>query len=500
MIKLKTEPYFTERNLSQQQLQRNATSRKRKLKRKEELTRIDSGIFTNEQTDINELCDEILVHILSRMSLKEAARTSVLARRWRYLWRSMFGTLQFDSRDVLTAAGGVTQVRNFVSWVNNVLELHQGRYIKGMVVIFQGMTPKRVMMRRKTNGEIHSWVCFAVRKEVERLELRLSITHDGYQFPSMETLRSHCSFPFRLLRSLRLVYVSIEDEVVRYLLGSCPNLKELCIWSSVATKELRVVDPPSLRFLEVKRCPYIEILEISCESLASLAFVGSEKGFLKKVPNLRELTIGSGSFLHFISEPNTSSYSDQLVKLVVDLLIPSSSIQLPRLPDWLPQFMSLIRLELLVSSAVDRSLLFFTWMIKASLHLREFRIEMTYCGFEWPEYGKRMVFPAMSREEAVKFDHRNLEVVELWGHVGFSSEKELLLELLSNASSIKRIFIDTRSEYYRNPIFVSYLEERGGNPFSYEHDFFGATSRAESKAHAKHLVSALPCHVKLIVS
>ncbi|KAL6541166.1 hypothetical protein OROMI_025049 [Orobanche minor] len=432
MIKFLTEPYFTERNLSQQQLQRNATSRKRKLKRKEELTRIDSGIFTNEQTDINELCDEILMEISMEGHV---------------------GTLQFDSRDVITAAGGVTQLGVF---------------------------------------------CRA--EGVERLELRLSITHDGYQFPSMETLRSHCSFPFRLLRSLRLVYVSIEDEVVRYLLGSCPNLKELCIWSSVATKELRVVDPPSLRFLEVKRCPYIEILEISCESLASLAFVGSEKWGLKKVPNLRELTIGSGSFLHFISEPNTSSYSDQLVKLVVDLLILSSSIQLARLPDWLPQFMSLIRLELLVSSAVDRSLLFFTWMIKASPHLREFRIEMTYCGFEWPEYGKRMVFPAMSREEAVKFDHRNLEVVELWGHVGFSSEKDLLLELLSNASSIKRIFIDTRSEYYHNPIFVSYFEERGGNPFSYEHDFCAATSRAESKAHAKHLVSALPCHVKLIVS
>ncbi|KAL6531582.1 hypothetical protein OROMI_027945 [Orobanche minor] len=111
-----------------------------------------------------------------------------------------------------------------------------------------------------------------------------------------------------------------------------------------------------------------------------------------------------------------------------------------------------------------------------------------------------MVFPAISREEAVKFGHRNLEVVELCGYVGFSSEKELLLELLTNASSIKRIFIDTGSEFYDNPTLVSYLEERGGIPFSYEHDFFGATSRAESKAHAKYLVSALPCHVELIVS
>lgn len=106
----------------------------------------------------------------------------------------------------------------------------------------------------------------------------------------------------------------------------------------------------------------------------------------------------------------------------------------------------------------------------------------------------------MSREEAVKFDHRNLEVVELWGHVGCSSEKELLLEFLRNASSIQRIFIDTGSEYYDNPALVSLVERRGGLPFSYEHDFLGAISRAESKARAKHLVSTLPRHVKLIVT
>ncbi|GAB2284568.1 hypothetical protein Dimus_019023 [Dionaea muscipula] len=43
---------------------------------------------------ISELPDEVLFSILSRLSLQEAARTTVLSRRWRYVWKlMMFWTL-----------------------------------------------------------------------------------------------------------------------------------------------------------------------------------------------------------------------------------------------------------------------------------------------------------------------------------------------------------------------------------------------------------------------
>ncbi|PHU29077.1 putative F-box/LRR-repeat protein [Capsicum chinense] len=36
---------------------------------------------------INEMKDDTLIHILSFLPIKEMARTSVLSRRWRNLWR-----------------------------------------------------------------------------------------------------------------------------------------------------------------------------------------------------------------------------------------------------------------------------------------------------------------------------------------------------------------------------------------------------------------------------
>jgi hypothetical protein len=47
---------------------------------------------------IGRLPDDILVNILDRLSVREAARTSVLARRWRHL-PPMLSRLTIDVRD-----------------------------------------------------------------------------------------------------------------------------------------------------------------------------------------------------------------------------------------------------------------------------------------------------------------------------------------------------------------------------------------------------------------
>ncbi|OIT31240.1 hypothetical protein A4A49_12761 [Nicotiana attenuata] len=42
----------------------------------------------SEGESISKLDDDALIQILCWLPLKDAARTSVLSRRWRYLWRS----------------------------------------------------------------------------------------------------------------------------------------------------------------------------------------------------------------------------------------------------------------------------------------------------------------------------------------------------------------------------------------------------------------------------
>lgn len=223
---------------------------------------------------IDKLPEDILINILSRLNIKEASRASVLAPRWRYLWRFSHGILRFDNRD-----GAPMELKEFESCLNTVVEHHRGPKVEGVVISFDSGRDMELIKSNRFRGAqsrfwirykrclaFESWVSFASRKEVERLELSFSL-RDGYKFPSVGSLMSSLSHgatsPLCCLRTLRLAYVDVEDEAVQYLLALCPYLEELRIRFSYDTKNLRVIDPPSLRVLEISRCFNIQSLEIS---------------------------------------------------------------------------------------------------------------------------------------------------------------------------------------------------------------------------------------------
>ncbi|KAJ8538129.1 hypothetical protein K7X08_014669 [Anisodus acutangulus] len=73
---------------------------------------------------IEKLPNELLVAILSYLSVKEAAKTCLVSRRWRYLWQYTSGCLEIYDRDRSTRS---TEVEHkFVKLVNHVLKLLQG--------------------------------------------------------------------------------------------------------------------------------------------------------------------------------------------------------------------------------------------------------------------------------------------------------------------------------------------------------------------------------------
>lgn len=181
----------------------------------------------NSPTDnskIEELPDDVLINILSRLSLKEAGRASVLAQRWRYLWRFAFRILQFDQKE--TATGNVMEKEKFESWVNTVLEL-QNKYIEGMLITYspKGYKPSR------TIHIVGSWVRYALQKDVHTFKVNLTsdYTYSTFRFTSVERMLKHSdgvtTTPFSLMRTLRLCYMDVEDELVHYFLASCPSLE-----------------------------------------------------------------------------------------------------------------------------------------------------------------------------------------------------------------------------------------------------------------------------------
>ncbi|XP_012849294.1 PREDICTED: putative FBD-associated F-box protein At5g56820 isoform X2 [Erythranthe guttata] len=460
-------------------------------------------------TAIEELPDDIIVAILSRMNIKDAVRTSVLSTRWKYLWKFMSVTLEFHDKDIATR-------KKLEAFVNRVLELYNR--VDSLVIRFSNT-------RKKTeSAAIDKWIYSAMLKQVKIFELDLSADcgfHCSYEFPSfiklvtqfhrekyrpilhkLRCIRSSLRYlsGFRSLRSIRLVDVDIQDEMVHYFLDSCPYIEQLCIRASDATKDLRVVDPlPNLKELKISDCCNLQSLVISATNLKELKISDccNLQSLVISATNLKELeisdccslqslvisamnlvsctlTLGGVFCKSFIYEPNKhSTYSDQLVKLVLNLQtenVQMESIERPIAPPDFHQFRALKQLELNIVSKVDRSLLFFTSLIEASPHLHEFKLKIDYLVsrpwfFDFAI--KSMIpFPEVTPEEAKRFDHKNLKIVRMAGYCGCASEENFLVHLLENSPSVGTVFIDTDCDYYSdhwNNFVVMYRLRKDGN-------------------------------------
>ncbi|XP_057799957.1 putative F-box/FBD/LRR-repeat protein At3g49040 [Salvia miltiorrhiza] len=455
--------------------------------RKQQQMVMDDGV--NNGGDIDRLPNDLVIKILSHMSIKRAARTSVLAHRWRYLWRFSHGTLGFD--------GKLMEKEKFESWVNGVLDLHQAPYIEGMIISFEGGV--EIHEKASTSRAVERWLNFAMQKQVQRLELNLSF-QDMYKtesptvryvFPTPDELRSH-SHSFCRLRSLRLSHVHIRNDVVHYFLASCPNLEELCIqFSDYIKGNLRVADPPSLRVLEITGCTYVKSLEISAVSLVSLTYGGPKNSLLlKKAPNLRELFVISDMCLFFVLEPKEhSSYSVQLEKLVLDFRFQSVYRGYVAAPPDLPRLCSLKRLQVHAHTGWDSPLDIFTSLIEASPHLCEFRIELSY--LEEPYYdARRYELPRIVGSKVGKFVHRNLKVVEMSSYVGCGPPEELLVALIWSCPSLERVAIHIPTERVVIHFPTDFYDDYFLNECRWRKDVVPfATSREEAKERAQRFIA-----------
>nr|XP_028945228.1 putative F-box/FBD/LRR-repeat protein At4g13965 [Malus domestica] len=269
---------------------------------------------------ISELPDEILSSIVSLLPLKEAAATSILSKRWQYVWASTL-TLNFDARlefgDTLWRFNSMPpelkdlEQHRYVNWIDTVVEQHRGRVIKQFRASFY--------VDCCFASSIDKWIQFAMNKRVQVLELVFHIESynrwgDLYTFPhkllglengstlKLEHMRSDipslrsCGYNtgFKLLRVLHFQFVDVTGEVLEYFLSNCPVLERLTVHSAFTNLvNLRVIGPSvALKYLDIKFCPYLQTIEICDANLLSLDYEGSAINMLvSNVPLLVEVSI-----------------------------------------------------------------------------------------------------------------------------------------------------------------------------------------------------------------
>ncbi|KAE9453164.1 hypothetical protein C3L33_14934, partial [Rhododendron williamsianum] len=172
---------------------------------------------------ISLLPDELLIFILSLLSLKEAAVTSTLCTRWRHLW-AFIGHLNFDAAETLASfrRNWMHQMerKKYVNWVNQVVLGHKGPTIEEFRVRFD--------LDKRFKGHINKWLKFALGRKVQRLVLDLSLDHNH-----IRSYGKSYTIPFEMLGQCEGTSLnsSSSDFHIPPLYSSFgfKSLKELCL-------------------------------------------------------------------------------------------------------------------------------------------------------------------------------------------------------------------------------------------------------------------------------
>ncbi|XP_059657281.1 F-box/LRR-repeat protein At2g42730-like isoform X3 [Cornus florida] len=357
---------------------------------------------TSEKVDKGGLCledhisglpDVVIVSILSLLTMKEAGRTSLLSKRWRYMWTHITG-LNFDALHVIyevLLGNKELEVERplYLSWVNQVLKLYNGPSIDQFRVQFD--------LDESCRFDIDNWVNFAIEKRVKRLELDFPVSwgSTGYNFPDTGRITNHLhslSLGFTICNSLTnllLAHVNVTGQVLEYFLTNCPFLEQLSVEASDCLVNLKVPNVSiKLKCLEIIYCHYVESIEISAMNLVSFKYFGPKIGLpFKNLQEPVEMYIG-GEYCKYLiyNFLGISSYLSQLESL--------------------------------------------------TLHMNSIKLQLSK-------------FVRRKRRRFTSRPHQYLKVVEFIGFAGLAIDVELAMYLIKSAVMLEKITFDPR-----NPLLI----------------------------------------------
>ncbi|XP_038701289.1 putative F-box/FBD/LRR-repeat protein At1g78760 isoform X2 [Tripterygium wilfordii] len=390
-----------------------------------------------EEDKISKLPDEVLVSILSLLTTKEAARTSVVARRWLKLW-TFCPSLNFGNLQILSIYGesrmaSEEEKQRYVDCVNRAMEAFQGSTIDDFQVHFD--------LDSKYKCDIDRWVDFVIQKGVKRLAIDLCVyagrTYPGnvYNFPPLCN-SSALQRTLLLLRVLKLKNVNVSGAVIEYFISACTCLEKLTIRrsSSQDLVHLNVTGGQShcLKKVKVFDCQHLKRICLSATNLLSFKY----RGWIidisyANVPNLVQVFLG-GRYLDFGAYlPQLSKYVFQLQTLTLNVPVLEDEEYMGPLA--IPVLTNLKNLTLRVFAYNSETLRAFTSLMKAFPSLNRLAVQFT-----------NMFDRVKSRRERTlrKSSLRCLKEVELVGFVGRTLEMEFATFLIENAVMLEKIIID----------------------------------------------------------
>ncbi|XP_058089859.1 F-box/LRR-repeat protein At4g14103-like [Magnolia sinica] len=228
-------------------------------------------VETNDR--LSDLPNGILNQIVSFLPIKEAARTSILSRKWRYIWTTIT-SLDLDSCLF-------NKWETFASSIDRLVTHHDGP-------VLQKLRLSLLWARSRHTTQINGWIASAVKLNVQELDLYIPM--EEYELPC-------CLFT---CKSLLILKLALNCSVLRL-----PTASGL---SRIKMLHLTEVDFPNEKTFEelFLSFPKLENLNLENCGLTHFEFLNISSHELKK------LVISNCRGLHecriYISTPNLLSF------------------------------------------------------------------------------------------------------------------------------------------------------------------------------------------------
>ncbi|KAF3651357.1 hypothetical protein T459_04689 [Capsicum annuum] len=239
---------------------------------------------------ISQLPDELVIKILSLLSVTDAFRTCSLSKRWQYLC-NFIDNFIYDNEEC--SCSDSTTVHKFISLTDNVLPRLSCSSVKKFRLKFAFDHDDGVSY----NPKIDKWLEFAVHK----------ISED-------------CVLNWISLKSLTLGYLFIREEHIEQIMSNCPQLESLKLNGFYGFKRLHMTSPKCMRLDHYHPDGHWGSFEYDC----SFEIIAPYVQHLRVSGNFEDAKIRLGNFSTFVHASLTfSRYEYDAIdeNIVKDLLV-----------------------------------------------------------------------------------------------------------------------------------------------------------------------------------
>ncbi|XP_027192075.1 F-box protein At1g80960-like [Cicer arietinum] len=422
----------------------------------------------NEDLDfISQLPDNLLSRIISFLSINEAARTSILSKRWIHLWKNVFH-LDFDWANMIKFIPKYYHHRlckeffNFIivaeehakkygEIVNTILDQHVGDDLTSCCF--------KHFHRNVYDGDFKSWVEFIVEsKKLSFLSLECKPPSDTYKTLVMAKFKPKifsnlCSLELtnyelegsilsafescKKLKILKLKKISMVTSIINGILENCFGLEKFCLIQSYGFDSLKI-ENKNLKYLELLGLNVKEI-DVNAEELQVLVIDSLRcppKGIRIYSRNLRNFSYACNLIPQEIESQDILRTRDALENCS-DLLV-YKPINI---------FQNLLTLSIDLDLNNIRDALVFSYILTTCFYLNTLELTIPVkkvsastatsddCALPFP---KSMFW---ENREVSGFIRKNLKFVKVKGFTGKELEVSFVQHLIKKAYMMKKLHV-----------------------------------------------------------